>query len=533
MTIWYVAPSTVETTGVGTRDQPFKANAINWTPIAAGDTIYLRSALGPYNETLTIGKSGTSGNYITIDSDPLDVAKAIIDAQTIRLEGITHSAKTYIWIKNVDIRNTTGANNRAILPGSYWKIGDGFLGGVLISNCGAGMLYTGLIDPYVDGVSFTEVITLIQFYGVTGTITCKNVASKNTPAVSGHIRVGGVTTTGILNFENILLDGGSAGSAANTALLYMDYGVFTGDSYLRNVRVKNSSKRGLYVTNCSGFNIYNCDFSGNDLSGADFNAGATNIKIYSSYFNKNLDDGVDFNGGCHDIDFWFCKANGNGYPTPNDATNSGDGWSAHDTCYNINQYFCVANGNRNSGFAHVGTSAGVLYHCTHAFNGSEAGSTNRAGILINTSADNPTAPAGSKSWKIKNCIGYKNYPRELALTSYSKSSITADYNSYKPLNDATFATYDWGGTYADVSWQDYNATYEANSKNEDSKVTTSGMMPYDSPCVDAAPWMTGVNDGGQADPWGKKVYGLPNTGADQGAGMPIGGIISTGKSRNF
>lgn len=39
--------------------------------------------------------------------------------------------------------------------------------------------------------------------------------------------------------------------------------------------------------------------------------------------------------------------------------------------------------------------------------------------------------------------------------------------------------------------------------------------------IDVAPWMVGVNNGGQIDPWGKKVYGLPNTGADQGAGIPI------------
>ncbi|WP_027360336.1 right-handed parallel beta-helix repeat-containing protein [Desulforegula conservatrix] len=517
-TTYYACPSTVVTAGAGTRDAPWKANAINWTSVLPGDTIYLRTTLGSYNETITIGKSGTAGNYIVIASDPIDGGKAVIDGQSTRLEGITHSSKTYISVKNVKIQKTTGANNRAILPGSYWKIGSG----VEISNCGAGMLYNGNVDPYVDGITFTEVGTLIQFYNVTGTITCKNVSAKNSSAVSGHLRVGGTSTTGVLNFESISLDGGNA-SGNGYGLLCIDYGVFTGTSYIRNMSVKNSSLRGIYLSNCSGFNFYTTNSTNNALSGLGIYGGCSNIKFYGSRFDKNADDGVDFVGTSHDLDFWFCFADSNGYPIPNDPVNSGDGFSAHDTCYNINQYFCVTVGNRNSGFAHVGSSAGVLYHCTYAFNGNQAAGTNRGGILINTTGDNPNAPVGSKSWKIKNCIGYKNYPRELALTSYAKSSITADYNSYRPLDDARFATYDWGGTYADVTWSAYKGTYEPNSKNEDSKVMNNGMISPKSPCVDAAPWIPGVNDSGQTDPWGKRVYGLPNIGADQGAGMSATG----------
>jgi len=41
-----------------------------------------------------------------------------------------------------------------------------------------------------------------------------------------------------------------------------------------------------------------------------------------------------------------------------------------------------------------------------------------------------------------------------------------------------------------------------------------------SPCVDAGIWVDGVNNTGSSDIFGKKVYGIPNIGPDQGAGMP-------------
>lgn len=527
MATWYVSPSTVTTTGAGTREQPFKANAINWTPITAGDTIYLRTSLGTYNETLTIGKSGTSGNYIIIDSDPLDGGRALIDGQGTRLEGITQSSKTYIWIKNITVQNTTGANNRGFLSGSNWKFTD-----VEANNCYFGLVVSSASEPFVDGGVFSQCTYPVQFYNVTGNITAKRIRTTATTA-NNIFRIGGSLTTGVLTLDDFVLDGGTVGGLTNAGLLYIDYGVFTGLSTVKNIIIKNSAKKGVFFTNCSGFSVTNMQTTNNGINGLEINNGCNNINFYSSVFNKNADDGIDFVGDAHDINLYGCIANGNGYPTPDDPLNSGDGFSAHGTCFNINQYFCIAIGNRNTGYAHVNTSAGVLYHCTSAFNGNQAGSTNRAGIFINTTGDNPAAPAGSKSWKVKNCIGYKDYPRSLWFTAVAigSTSLDFDYNSYKALDDNIFATINGGST--NISWTTYHATYEANSKNEDGKVTTSGMITYDSPCVDDAPWMTGVNDGGQTDPWGKKVYGLPNTGADQGGGMPISGIRSTGYSRNF
>lgn len=49
----------------------------------------------------------------------------------------------------------------------------------------------------------------------------------------------------------------------------------------------------------------------------------------------------------------------------------------------------------------------------------------------------------------------------------------------------------------------------------------TGKISKTSPCVDAGIWVAGINDGGEEDLWGFKVYGLPDIGAYQGAATPV------------
>lgn len=524
MALWYIAPSTATTTGAGSREQPFKANAINWSVISAGDTIFFRTALGNYNETITLAKSGTDGNYITIDSDAIDGGKALIDGQSSRLEGIIMSGVSYVAIKNIKIQNMSGVNNRGVLGG-----GNSRFKGVEVSNCFYGIAFLSVLNPYVEDSVFNECSYPVAAYDAVNSVVLKNIKSVVTTNIPGSLTIDGSTPV-LLSLDNILLDGGNPG-ATNVGLLGIYNISFMNGSTIKNVTVKNSAMIGGQFRGCNNIAVTNLRAMNNFMSGVYVGAGAYNINFMGCEFSLNRDDGIDFIDDAHDINLVSCVANKNGYPTPYDSVNSGDGFSAHGTCYNINHYFCSAVNNRNSGFAHANTSAGTHYHCTSAFNGDSPSGTNRGGVVIGTTGDNPSAPAGSKSWKTKNCVIYKNYPRAIYLTSTSKTSSELDYNSYKEIDTAKFASLDGGAS--EISWAAYHSTYEAHSKNEDAKVLSNGMIPADSPCVNAAHWIPGINDAGCTDPWGKKLYGLPDTGAHQGAGMPTTINRPHGLSKHF
>ena len=71
--------------------------------------------------------------------------------------------------------------------------------------------------------------------------------------------------------------------------------------------------------------------------------------------------------------------------------------------------------------------------------------------------------------------------------------------------------------YADITA--WNVVY-SDDIGADPKLLSSGKISKLSPAVDAGTWITGVNEEGQADLWGKYIHRLPNIGADQGAGAP-------------
>lgn len=63
-------------------------------------------------------------------------------------------------------------------------------------------------------------------------------------------------------------------------------------------------------------------------------------------------------------------------------------------------------------------------------------------------------------------------------------------------------------------------TGSQNDISEDPVSINESRISNNSPCVDTGTWITGVNDTGEADIWGKYLHRLPNIGADQGAGSP-------------
>ena len=73
---WFIAPTGDDTTGDGTDAKPFKTIQKGVDSASAGDTILVKA--GTYTEKVTVSKSGTQDNYITIKNFGSD--KLLIDA---------------------------------------------------------------------------------------------------------------------------------------------------------------------------------------------------------------------------------------------------------------------------------------------------------------------------------------------------------------------------------------------------------------------------------------------------------------------
>src|ERR1035437_9288541 len=111
---YYVSPSGSDS-NPGTIGQPFFTLNKAWSVVSAGDIIYMRGGTYRYgtNGTVLSGKSGNSGNYITIENYPGEVPIINYDniTFTLQLHGIYMSGVSYIHLKGFRI---TSINQPAI-----------------------------------------------------------------------------------------------------------------------------------------------------------------------------------------------------------------------------------------------------------------------------------------------------------------------------------------------------------------------------------------------------------------------------------
>jgi hypothetical protein len=95
--------------------------SINWASLSAGDTLYISggSTSKTYNETLTVGKSGTSGNLITVSTgqDAGHNGVVIIDGQLTRNCSLVISGKSYVRITGQVGSSTNMRLTRGTLSG--------------------------------------------------------------------------------------------------------------------------------------------------------------------------------------------------------------------------------------------------------------------------------------------------------------------------------------------------------------------------------------------------------------------------------
>ncbi|HKI79555.1 MAG TPA: hypothetical protein VKA26_13520, partial [Ignavibacteriaceae bacterium] len=120
-TNWYVDKNaTGSNNGNNWSDAWESFSAINWSSVSAGDTIYISggSTSTTYNEQLSVGASGSSGNLIAITKgvDSGHNGKVTIQGSGSS-NGISISSRNYIsisgfyvrgWTNSIDISSSTG-----------------------------------------------------------------------------------------------------------------------------------------------------------------------------------------------------------------------------------------------------------------------------------------------------------------------------------------------------------------------------------------------------------------------------------------
>ncbi|MTK70033.1 hypothetical protein GMB50_08435 [Turicibacter sanguinis] len=82
-------------------DKPFQKINAALSRAVGGDIIYLRD--GTYNEDITLTRSGSLGNYITIRNYPGETP--ILDRQSTGIIGIDLGKTSYININGLEICN--------------------------------------------------------------------------------------------------------------------------------------------------------------------------------------------------------------------------------------------------------------------------------------------------------------------------------------------------------------------------------------------------------------------------------------------
>jgi hypothetical protein len=106
-------------------------NLINWALIVPGDTLYISggSTSKTYNETLTIGKSGTPGNLITVSTgqDTGHNGTVVIDGQLTRYSAATINGKSYIKLTgqvgtSQNMKLTRGTSSGLQLDGAITNV---------------------------------------------------------------------------------------------------------------------------------------------------------------------------------------------------------------------------------------------------------------------------------------------------------------------------------------------------------------------------------------------------------------------------
>ncbi|MFA6336275.1 MAG: right-handed parallel beta-helix repeat-containing protein, partial [Bacteroidales bacterium] len=288
----------------------------------------------------------------------------------------------------------------------------------------------------------------IQLTSIANPIANNNTVTSFTPTLNG---IGVQSCSGILTMNDNRISNGQPTNGG----IYLLNNTFTSGTCDRNI-LSSITGGPVVISNTHDISVNNTIVYNSTSTGFVCNAGSYNITLYGCLSYNNAGDGFN-TATAHDITFIYCRSSHCGNKASQAA---GDGFSSHLNDYNINHLYCIADYNTVSGFAMVGNTSGLLYGCLAYKNAgdwtSEGGLDQiRSGFDFNVDGVNPTTGI---SWKIRNCIGYNNYPRELRL--YHIEILDFDFNQYYGLDINKFVSLSGGG---DITFETYQETYEANS----------------------------------------------------------------------
>lgn len=495
MSEYYVCPSntTITTLQNGTVQNPWKMNAIPWVSILPGDEIRLLPKFGASNfqESFTIATSGDETNRVKILTAPGESEKAEIDGSNTK-ETLAMNSRHYLEISDISCKNALYycfrnelANGNLIIncdagnagrAGFYIKSGTGFD----IQNCTANTPTGTYAALYIGvGVTSATLTDLTLTCGKYGLWLCNYATIKRIDTVAGEVG------------------------------LYTD-NIPSGTTTVEDSAFSDATVHNIWARNSPNINIKNITSTNPAYDGIRFEgATTTNCTVERATVDMCGQDGISFSDNAKNSTIIGNRVTNCGQ---RDVVGYGDGITAHDGCTGLKVLSNILIGNRNSGVAVVTTSSGVAYNNTILNNG-DSTSTNmgvRGGFYYT-----PTTAGG---WVFKNNICKDNYPYEINCNATGWAGLTPDRNCYSHVLDSNFANIGAGA----ITWTQYHTTagYEPNSINVDPQVSLLGKTSSNSPCIDTGAFIAGSNMEGQADPWGRKVYGIPNIGADQGVGSP-------------
>ncbi len=506
------------------------------TETLAGDDIVNGTLAGstPFAEDWVVDGSGTSGHPITLQN-------AIIDSGGTENYGINLGNRDWILIDNLDISdfNARGVNvelsDNSIVQNStitgqygiYLKDSDNFTATDVISKNGSrGYSLNSTTKINSNIVITNSVISGMTMYGIRAngnvtyytdglTITYPTISTTVNPIQLNYVQnttiTGGTITGGqtisFFNCTTATITGVTSNETTDSGFSAYDS---TGLNFTDNI-VNNTTGNGIKFDDCSSVAVTGGIIDGGTKDGLFLTGSSTGVD--NSTFQKMIIRNV-----------W-----------PASGTSYGDAITSHVHCSGNNFLFNFTTNNRNTSHAHTGDAAGFIYHNTSYNDGDLALASGRASFSLTSTG----------AMVVKNNLIFNNESYPIAAT-ITGNNVTADYNGYISNLASPFMIDTVGGKtftewIAAVGGETHSYFIYINGSNYEvykgdapaTKIATLTYCPVnsqgklvnksDNPLLNTGTWITGINDGGEADLWGKYLYRLPNIGADQGAGTPTVG----------
>ncbi|HEX9972288.1 MAG TPA: right-handed parallel beta-helix repeat-containing protein [bacterium] len=476
--------------GDGSITTPYDAfSDINWTTggansifdwVAAGDDVCVNLSGTFLGVVFSVGTSGVADHPITIQSYGSSITILEYAAYTV----FQVSGKSFINITNIQAQKTTTSGGILISNSHDINIyncitADNETAGIKITAASGGSSYNINVHNNIDYRSqngiFAAAILGTEIYDI-------NI-NENTCIDNGETGIRCGTNSHDVNiYSNTIKDTGSLNGVDRVWGTGIEAGGYDADTYTYNINI--------YKNIVSG--IIDVDSDGADGLGIRFDQYTKTCTMYNNFV-------------------YNCEGNGIA-----DVSKYGFG--------NIIKSNVILNCNTRSSEWPLQENAGIIIN-----NGT--GGTDQGKIYHNTviGCDRGIYIYASGDVDIKNNIFYDLAAQGILInsTTYDSSLYTEDYNLVN--NNASYSV---GRIEAYATITNVSAFLGAHSITTDPLITPSGKLQSNSPAIDTGVWITGVNDGGEEDPWGYGVYKIPNIGASQrDPDMPSGlrGFLPIGR----